>query len=438
MGTPAKRLTVRSSSSSVRSGRWWNSTTRRAPGRSPSPTAYSAAAWPKSPRRRPPRPAGGRRGRGGPRRAASSRAASWYAPSRRAVPEDGRAVVGQVGDRRPAVADTVAERLSALVGDLDGAALEALRPRTARGYEAEPPVPAKLRGRDREEGGDIMRSATLRAVPSSSPGRSRVTRVVAVARREEGSPWTWSQCRCVSRTCRGTGRSPEELVHTPQPCPGVEQQRGASAPSWVSGDARGVPAVADEVGPRCGRRPPRPAEGDAHRSVSRVVLAAMPRGQLLEMRAIDRSRLEHGDPAGRDGDVARRPDAALEVRPLTEQGPGPVLSQTLAVASRPARSPSRIRNTSLPGSPCCDEMVAAGEPARSAACRRPCISWAESCVSSADSTAVTRASESWSPHGLCFPNDLRYQSLKSVSPDLCDERVRRRRRPSAAGTGWHR
>ena len=43
---------------------------------------------------------------------------------------------------------------------------------------------------------------------------------------------------------------------------------------------------------------------------------------------------------------------------------------------------------------------------------------AESVRSSAVSTAVTSALESVSPHGVWRPKDLRYQSLKSASPDL--------------------
>ena len=50
----------------------------------------------------------------------------------------------------------------------------------------------------------------------------------------------------------------------------------------------------------------------------------------------------------------------------------------------------------------------------------PCISCTDSSRSSAVSTAVTRAVESSSPHGVCRPNDLRYQSAKSVRPDLCE------------------
>ena len=75
-------------------------------------------------------------------------------------------------------------------------------------------------------------------------------------------------------------------------------------------------------------------------------------------------------------------------------------------------------------------MSAPGSPWRtstsSAASRRmvglaaPCMSCTDSVRSRAVSTAVTSAGESSSPHGLCLPNDVRYQSLKSVRPDLCD------------------
>ena len=36
----------------------------------------------------------------------------------------------------------------------------------------------------------------------------------------------------------------------------------------------------------------------------------------------------------------------------------------------------------------------------------PCISWTDRARSKAVSTAVTRAGESSSPHGLCLPNDV--------------------------------
>ena len=73
----------------------------------------------------------------------------------------------------------------------------------------------------------------------------------------------------------------------------------------------------------------------------------------------------------------------------------------------------------MPGSPSLKRIVPAGKRS----IRRlppPCMSCADRDVSSADSTAETSASESSSPQGLCLPNDLRYQSLKSVRPDLCE------------------
>ena len=47
----------------------------------------------------------------------------------------------------------------------------------------------------------------------------------------------------------------------------------------------------------------------------------------------------------------------------------------------------------------------------------------DSSRSSAVSTAVTSASESSSPHGVCLPNEWRHHSLKSVRPALAGELV---------------
>ena len=55
----------------------------------------------------------------------------------------------------------------------------------------------------------------------------------------------------------------------------------------------------------------------------------MPRGQLLEVRALDQVGVEEGDTAGRHRDVARRADAPLQVRPLAEQRARSVLGQPL-------------------------------------------------------------------------------------------------------------
>src|SRR5580693_1223873 len=53
--------------------------------------------------------------------------------------------------------------------------------------------------------------------------------------------------------------------------------------------------------------------------------------QLLEMGALDEVSLEQGDPARRHRDVARRADATLEVRALTQQRAGAVLGESFAV-----------------------------------------------------------------------------------------------------------
>lgn len=52
----------------------------------------------------------------------------------------------------------------------------------------------------------------------------------------------------------------------------------------------------------------------------------------------------------------------------------------------------------------------------------PRISCTDSECSSALSTAVTKASESSTPQGVRRAKDLRYQSVKSVRPDLRESR----------------
>lgn len=90
-------------------------------------------------------------------------------------------------------------------------------------------------------------------------------------------------------------------------------------------------------------------------------------------------------------------------------------------------TPSRINSTSVPGSPCWNRTAPSGN--RSMRRLPPaCITWAESAVSSANSTAVTRASESSSPQELCFPNDLRL--ARPLSTPRC-ARARRTDGPAA-------
>ena len=152
-GLSAKRQTVRSTSASLRSGRWWKSATRRAPAMVPRRTAYSAAAWPKDPSA----------STSSARRWASwiRRSTSWassqsrlvvLADAVRAGPECRRAMVRYVGDRRVAVADPEADGVATLVGDVDGQHTEALDREGLRGDVAELPVAAQCRGRNRKEG----------------------------------------------------------------------------------------------------------------------------------------------------------------------------------------------------------------------------------------------------------------------------------------------
>ena len=154
------------------------------------------------------------------------------------------------------------------------------------------------------------------------------------------------------------------------------------------------------------------------RSVSRLVFAAVPFGELLEIRSLESIGLDDRHPARGHGLERRRAGALLEVGPLSEEGARPVLGQALAVVldpDDPVEDEEDLRaRLSLLG-----QDGAGGEPFDLPPCFSP-MTRAERERSSAVSTAVTKASESWSPQGVWRPNDRRYQSLKSVSPDLCE------------------
>ena len=85
-------------------------------------------------------------------------------------------------------------------------------------------------------------------------------------------------------------------------------------------------------GPGAGVDPRVPQNVTRTASVSRLILAPMPDGQLLQMRAVDEIGLEHGHTAGRHRDVARSANTTFEVRPLPEESARAVLGQTLAAA----------------------------------------------------------------------------------------------------------
>jgi hypothetical protein len=148
---PAWAATRASISASVRAGSWWNSTRARALAWPASPTAYSTAECPKC------------------RRAGNSAAVllgvvdqevdvTGQVHGRRvvlaeavgALADHDRAVVREVGNRRPAVGDAEAEGATALVGDVRRRHLEALEAVLPGLQGDEAPLPAELSGRDRE------------------------------------------------------------------------------------------------------------------------------------------------------------------------------------------------------------------------------------------------------------------------------------------------
>ena len=183
-----------------------------------------------------------------------------------------------------------------------------------------------------KNGGDIIRARNLLRVGVVALVRQQQAHpcVLTIAAREEGQALHVVPVQVRQQDGAPEREVGEQIGQTAQARPGVEEQcgRGRGASVVVRQcDARRVPAKADVVGAGRGGRAPGPAESDAHRISLAAVLAAMSRGELLQMRALDEIRVEQGDPARRHGDVARRADAAFEVRALAEQRPRPVLGQ---------------------------------------------------------------------------------------------------------------
>ena len=229
----------------------------------------------------PPRTGGGRRGSGGRRRGPAR------APprgTRRCLRARVRAPSGSGrGCRRRDEWPSLTRKpdgVPALVGDIEGADAEALgrrRCRRERGRTA-----SRRGARDGaigKKGGDIMRasSASASVVARPGPAGAGVTaRVLAITAGEEGQPLHVVPVQVGQEDGAPERAVTEELGQAPQARAGVEEQRGRRRIAAVvrQRDARGVPAEADEVGTRCGRRPPGPAERDAHR----FSLARGPRG----------------------------------------------------------------------------------------------------------------------------------------------------------------
>ena len=174
-------------------------------------------------------------------------------------------------------------------------------------------------------------------------------------------------------------------------------------PGW--GPSRGRPAG--------GPAPPRPAcsraggPGDSSCSWSRSMAPWRPRpppGQSVTATRVEvrvprpPCRPAHrGRPPGRTRPAARRPCPPGPRR----RGPGRRRCPPVALPHQARRRPTPCGTWAWTPGPSC---------------------WADRDRSRAVSTAVTSAGESSSPHGVCRPNDLRYQSLKSVRPDLAARR----------------
>jgi hypothetical protein len=180
-------------------------------------------------------------------------------------PQGGRAVIGDVGDDRPAVADPVTEGPAALVRDLprlDGEAA-GLQPAGRDGLEA--PAAAQLAGGDREVrrrhhpaehllgAGAVLLVRHQQGDPSvvmvSAAEERQTLDVVPVHVGEEDGP--------------GKRVAVQQSGDSANARPGVEDERRRRI---VIGDgqAGGVPAVADEVRAGHGRRPADPAQVQSH------------------------------------------------------------------------------------------------------------------------------------------------------------------------------
>ena len=155
------------------------------------------------------------------------------APALGAGAEGDRAVVGEVGHRRPTVADAVAERPPAGVGDLAGQHLEARQVVGALLEVVEGPGPAEARGRD----GEVRRAHPTRQQLSGSASCAGISRRTSASGRspaaKNGRPWVWSQCRWPSRIVPRNGSPSSRVVSRRKPVPASSTSVGTSASSWA-------------------------------------------------------------------------------------------------------------------------------------------------------------------------------------------------------------
>ena len=270
-----------------------------------------------------------------------------------------------------------------------------------------------------------MRASRASASHSVLAGRSkRDLRVVAVAAREEGQPLhvvpvqMGQEDACRRRVGRRAGRTPGAAR-----CP--HRGGGVGAVGPVGGDrhARGVAAEADVVGSGCGRRSPRPAETGRAPVQSRAWSSRRcPAESSSRCARSTRSASNSATRQGVDGDVARRARAAFEVRPLAQEGAGPVLGQALAVLFDP-HDPVEDEQDLGARLPLLHQDGAGREFVDAALAAAP-HELGRQRASRARTRPPPRAPRSpRRPRGCACRRTVRYQSLKSVSPDLCESRL---------------
>jgi hypothetical protein len=306
---------------------------------------------------------------------ASSSTAGWYSPHPSGPGTQlGRAVVGDVGDGRVAVGHPVSDRPPSLVGDVPSprrGTPPTANPPSAEGVgrqHIERPVPTQVPWADGEERGRHhsgqhalgVRPVFLRREPQGDLG------VGMVAALEERQPLNVVPVQMGQEDCPVERLPVEKARPVGAPVPASSSRVGTVVPGAESSavererHAGGVTAVANELGPGAGVDPRVPQKWTRTRSVSRLVFAAVPFGELLKVRALQLIGLDHGHPAGGDGRQRRCAGTLLEMGSLPRRAPGPYSARRSPSCSTRI-TPSRTRKTSVPGSPLLGQDGAGGE-----------------------------------------------------------------------------
>ena len=275
-------------------------------------------------------------------------------PALRSRPERRRAVVGDVGDRRVAVADPVAEGAAALVRDLPRLDREALGLEGARGQRSR--TSSRRAGRLARWGSTAATSSGPAAPrhPRPRPGRA----AASVTRASRGRPPRRTAALHVVPVQMGEedrprkGRPPSSAVTCRRPVPASRMSVGGGGAVIVGdGDTRGVPAVADEVAPGAGVDPGPRRSGPAPAQSRAASSRRCPSDSSSRCERSSWLGVDQGDPAGghRDelevrrrprGGPARRAGPRVRTRPAARRRarPGP-----------PRRGPGRPRCRARPG-----------------------------------------------------------------------------------------